>query len=377
METEFNAAENILKLQNILYEEIGAAGFEFVKNILPRAAATFTENINRRQTPAHNNRVYRDTDKQTQLKCLNSEFLQYIRKLYSDSKIRRVPVGQAGRELCTVSDEQVTRTEIQPGRRRVLDDRNTSAVDDQFVHWGAGDPERSISVITNERPTGWYVQRPIAYRDDSAGTAGTGHQPRASRVIGRASDHIPDRYDPVEGGEDNFTSDHVNRLLQTPYIQRLNQNDGTVLRSTFERGRTPRAIGNIEGYNVEDPQQNTMWSDGDCFAGNTPDDLARLASRRTFRTVNRMRVNCYACNRGRCPTHSIAEQSIMQYEAREQDGETAEAQIPWYRKTAHRRNHERDVEEDIGGFERDYQVRGHDMESLYCRTENREFQFEC
>jgi hypothetical protein len=374
METQFGAPQNILLLQNILYEEAGEGSFEFVKNVLPRAAGTFMAHIRRRQIPAHFNRVYRDSSDATQLKCLNSEFLNYIRRLYADSKTRRIPIGQVGREMSEVNDEQTVRTEIKPGPRRVLDDRNTSSVDDQFVHWGGGDAERSVGAITNERPTGWYVQRPRTYRDDSAGTAG---HPTHVGCVGRATDHIADRYDPVEGGEDNFTNDHINRLLQTPYIQALNADDNTVLKSTFERGRTPRAIGDVEGYNVEDPQHRTMWSDGDCFAGGTPDDIARLMSRRTFRTANRMKVGCRDCNSGRCNTHSVAQQSIMQAEAREQNGETAEAQIPWYRKTAHRRNYERDVEEDIGGFERDCHVRGHDMESLYCRTENREFRFEC
>lgn len=186
-----------------------------------------------------------------------------------------------------------------------------------------------------------------------------------------------DNSDEVDNGSYNnkFTGEspemqgtQVDKYLNTPYIQTMNAVRGpdgyssdrpSVQQSTFNRGKYGRAdyvTENFEGQKQigsDKPSNNVkFWRDGYGFADNTNEyEMQHLLNKRTFRSKN-------------APNKQTGFNQ----------GDEAKDQIPWYEKQLYNRYYERDVEESVGGFEKDCQVRGYgdDLKSLYCRVQTTE-----
>ena len=139
----------------------------------------------------------------------------------------------------------------------------------------------------------------------------------------------------------------VDRLLNTPLIQSLNT--GGQCRAVDNKGRRyPMACAPVA---TEQPENNVkLWQDTNGVVDESdPAVFAHYMNRRIFRSYNRVKNNY-------------------------PQGDSAEDQIPFYERALYNRYYDRDVEENIGGFEYDNIVRKHSMSSLKCRVEKQKEQ---
>lgn len=158
--------------------------------------------------------------------------------------------------------------------------------------------------------------------------------------------------------------DPVEQLLNTPYIQTLNDQYGCdsgrnanetfrVVRSAYERGKYGPAM-----VSAERAQNNVkLWTDGAGFVDqDNQKAMEKLMNRRIFRSFNL----------GRKMKNGVC---VPSTEYGTKHGDLASEQIPWFERALYNRYYERDVEESLGGFELDGLNRGYgkDMGSLYCR----------
>lgn len=165
------------------------------------------------------------------------------------------------------------------------------------------------------------------------------------------------------GEPPEYNYNPVDHLLNTPYIQTLNDQYGNtsgksarksdnVIRSTFLRGKYGAAT-----TSAERPQNNVkIWTDGNGFEDQSnPYAMEKLLNRRIFRSFN-LGKDC-----GGNPSIRYGDKH----------GDSADSQIPWFERALYNRYYEKDVEENIGGFELDGMNRGYgkDMQSLYCRLQ--------
>lgn len=101
----------------------------------------------------------------------------------------------------------------------------------------------------------------------------------------------------------------------------------------------------VNGDNVK------LWTDGDGWVDQTnPAAMKRLLTTASSRSA-----------------YAPEDRTMAGLQSAVLAGELSENNIPWYRKALHRRNHDRDLDETLGGDEYGNIQYAHDMGSLYCR----------
>lgn len=190
------------------------------------------------------------------------------------------------------------------------------------------------------------------------------------------------------GEEPEYSCDHLDRLLTTPLIQALNSGsnciddldstsiyDGSTisdpktktLRTTYQRGVDGYADVTVRGLQqTEDPQALKLWRDGDSVVDQSdPDCMKEFMNRRVFRSPNNGKNLCKACENDQCSIHTPAQKVINTLKSDDSD-----AQIPFWEKALYKRQYERSVDENLGGFETTGMQRGYgkDITSMLCRV---------
>jgi hypothetical protein len=359
-----------------------------------------------------------------QLKCLNIAFKDYVDRFIKDMVFRDGLVH--GNTKWDDGMYASSKGPLYSTRRAKLDDKDTSKIlhSDDSGDYSKG---KTADEMLN---SWWYPRRPIEVRDDSVGTIGqtddvrslfpprntlTGGTPRGTQYIrgnaiqpavptkesyaiptkesyavrtkesyaiptkesyavrtkesyavqnpnytlykhpnpgGPPTVNIPVQYsfvDPSDGPYYEVPDQEyveVDRLLNTSKIQSLN-NGGTCIKPPTTGKRYPAACSEIT---TEQPQNNVrIWQDtnGPVDEANQ-EEFKHYMNRRLFRSYNRGKYYGGSC--------------IPQ-------GDSAADQIPFYERALYNRYYERDVEESIGGFERDNLQRKHDLNSLRCRVD--------
>lgn len=213
----------------------------------------------------------------------------------------------------------------------------------------------------------YYPTRPNQLRDDTVGNINLrpnyGFADEAPTLtIGGAipnGSHTPAGHKLKDNNIEYF-GNHVDRLMNTSYIQGLNGDDErpNILSSTYSRGKDGAKI--CRSANPQDTHK--LWQNGtEIVDESNPREMQKLMDRRINRTYNRPR------NSG------------------EPLGDRADEQIPYFVQSIHRRHYDRDAEESIGGFEFDAAASedltedrilargyGKDLDSLYCRVPKKE-----
>lgn len=329
-----------------------------------------------------------------QLKCLNISFRDYVDRFIKDMVFRDGLVQ--GNTKWDDGMYASSKGPLYSTRRAKLDDKDTSKIlhSDDSGDYGK---DKTADEMLN---SWWYPRRPIEVRDDCVGTIGqsddlrerypprntpTGGTPRGTQYIrgkaiqpaavpckkesyavqnpnytlykrpnpgGAPAVDIPVQYsfvDPSDGSYYEVPDQEyveVDRLLNTSKIQSLN-NGGTCIKPPTTGKRYPAACSEIT---TEQPQNNVrIWQDtnGPVDEANK-EEFNHYMNRRLFRSYNRGKYYGGSC--------------IPQ-------GDSAADQIPFYERALYNRYYERDVEESIGGFERDNLQRKHDLNSLRCRVD--------
>jgi len=350
------------------------------------------------------NRQYRSTgqDVPGQVSCINGEFIAYMSQFINDQILginnkhlstpiqhgdgivatgRSIVANAPQSRLCDtdtrgIDDPLGART---PHQQSFLREKSTGISHFRRERSGAASNSRANDVLDSQ----WYAHRPTQIRDDPVGeivrarggsvNAGSAYNTNTTDSInvnaapayniGSQFSYQGGQHSVENGvtqnmhtGEDaEYTGNHVDRLLQTPYIQGLNSVEGFVPAGTVltmaQRARQPTSYTDVRGYlEHPNPQDLKLWVDGDGFVDQT--NLAamqRLQNRRVFRSFN--------------PKKTKADGTPG-------NGDTADEQIPFFERALYNRYYERDAEENVGGFETDTIVRGYgkDMNSLYCRV---------
>lgn len=166
----------------------------------------------------------------------------------------------------------------------------------------------------------------------------------------------------------------VDQLLSTAYIQTLNEQKGEAPRPDAIQSAFDRAQRGPPRNNHCNPQNNVkLWHDGDGFKDQSnPSEMKELLEQRKFRSMNPgMAPACYQCAACLSNRTEMCVNSPTAYGAKH--GDMPGEQIPFYERALYMREHDRDAEEAIGGFELDSINRGYgrDMMSLHCRIANK------
>lgn len=295
-------------------------------------------------------KIVKKPDINDQLACLNGTFLKYTSEFISRDLLREdQAVRSSGRDMCTMSDgvSASSRGVVADADRLKLCDTNTTLV--QRV------PDGRTQTADQCLQAWRYPRRPVELRDDSVGTLNV---PTANTTGGQCTTNyrpptinwFDEGTEINDYGKERMTNesdtayvashdyDQLDRLLSMPKIQLLNGNNST---------KSPY-----------DPQSNVkLWADGNSFVdASDPEAMTRMMNKKTFRSYY---GNGYSCPPSTCDGNygnNVADDTACQ--------------IPWYERKLYNRYYERDVEENIGGFERtSHQSMAHDMSTLRCRVD--------